>query len=246
MKHIHFGYGGGLYVYYAGIAQAIYDTVDHDELRRCKIGGTSAGVCGAMALFFSLYHDDLTPTIFFERFVRGDLLCRAKCSSTGLYCQGSRLAHDACVIVYRQLYKGLSRAVRDRLYCVVNELPELRPLRAESFKNETEFATYVSTTLAIPLLFNWRGWNCVGGRHIVDGAFTLMNRNHVTDDPDAEIVCLTIEPIDDPRYKCVNVFGWINYNVKYLLCPTNVNHASLFKRGAAMARLHQDEWRHLF
>lgn len=247
MRYIHFSAGGGLYVYYVGIAQAIYETVDHDVLRQCKIGGTSAGMCGAMALFLSLYHEDMTPILFFEKYVKGELVRRGRSSPTGFYLQGSKIAYDTGCLVYERLYCSLPSEVKARLYCIVSDLPTFRSCRMESFETMDEFATFVSTTMSIPFLVNSRGWNFIHGRRIIDG-YMSSNRHYVSDDPTDQILYFNVETkkMNDPRYKCVNIMLWLEYNLKFLLPPINVNHDTLYERGVRHTQAYQSDWKQFF
>ena len=46
-----------------------------------------------------------------------------------------------------------------------------------------------------------------------------------------------------PNHTCIDVFKWINYNPKYLLTPSNVNHKSLFMKGKMKALDNIDDFK---
>lgn len=246
MKYIHFGIGGGLYVYYVGIAQALYELVDHEVLKTYKQGGTSAGICGAMALYFSLYHEHMTPILFFQKYIKPLIIDEAKKYTTGLYLNGGKIAKEATVAVYRDLYEPIVTP-KHMLYSVVTELPYFNIKKVDRFDSEHKFAMYVSSTMCVPVVFHSDLWNEIDGQRLVDGGFT-WHRHEICEADEDEAIYFNIEVSDlnDKRYKCVNVFEWVHYNPKYLLCPSDANHDSLFQKGYDRAMEHKDEILALF
>ena len=231
MKYLHFGPGAGLYIYYTGIAQALYETVDHDVLRTYKIGGTSAGLCAAMALYFSLYIDDMTPDRFYREYVKY-MIDIAKSKPTGFYFVGADIAYDMAIKVYRELYDKIS--VRNRkLYSTVSKFPQFSIYKHDLFESEHEYATYMSASMSIPILVNLWGYKELNGQKLIDGFFTPYY-NQICDDCELDsMVYLSCLPFEnsEKNMKYVDVFAWVDHNLRYLLSPTNVNHDALYQKG---------------